>query len=68
MMRLLPFWAAAHVEEVHRALDLAAMALAGQCLLGKHDFSAFRSSQCQAKTAERHVLQFEVYEQHDCGD
>ncbi|CAM3823512.1 tRNA pseudouridine synthase A [Pseudomonas reidholzensis] len=40
-------------EEVtwnHRPLDVALMAEAAQCLLGTHDFSAFRASQCQAKS------------------
>ena len=34
----------------HRPLDEGAMAGAAQCLIGRHDFSAFRSSECQAKT------------------
>jgi len=33
-----------------RALDIDAMQQASQYLLGKHDFSAFRSSLCQAKS------------------
>ena len=40
-------------EEVtwnHRPLNVAAMAEAAQYLLGTHDFSAFRASQCQAKS------------------
>ena len=39
----------------HSALDLARMREAAACLIGKHDFSAFRSSQCQAKTPVRTV-------------
>jgi tRNA pseudouridine38-40 synthase len=35
---------------VFRPLDLDAMRTAAQCLLGKHDFSAFRSSECQARS------------------
>ena len=31
-------------------LDIAAMQMAAQCLLGEHDFSSFRSSECQSKT------------------
>lgn len=38
-----------------RPLDAAAMHATGQQLLGKHDFSAFRSSACQAHTAQREV-------------
>lgn len=34
----------------HRALDEATMAQAAQCLLGQHDFSAFRAAECQAKS------------------
>jgi tRNA pseudouridine38-40 synthase len=33
-----------------RPLDVVLMRLAAQCLVGTHDFSAFRSSQCQAKS------------------
>ena len=35
---------------VFRPLDTAAMQQAAACLIGEHDFSAFRSSQCQAKS------------------
>jgi len=34
----------------HRALDEAAMREAAQCMLGQHDFSAFRAAECQART------------------
>jgi tRNA pseudouridine38-40 synthase len=34
-------------------LDVEAMQRAARLLLGQHDFSAFRSSECQAKTATR---------------
>jgi tRNA pseudouridine38-40 synthase len=33
-----------------RPLDVDLMVEASRCLIGTHDFSAFRSSQCQAKT------------------
>jgi tRNA pseudouridine38-40 synthase len=33
---------------VFRPLDMAAMRAAAQALIGEHDFSSFRSSQCQA--------------------
>lgn len=33
---------------------------AGQCLIGKHDFSSFRGSGCQAKSAERNVMSLAV--------
>jgi tRNA pseudouridine38-40 synthase len=38
---------------VFRALDVGAMQQAADCLLGTHDFSSFRSAQCQAASAER---------------
>jgi tRNA pseudouridine38-40 synthase len=38
---------------VHYPLDLAAMQRAALCLLGTHDFSAFRASQCQAASPVR---------------
>jgi len=37
----------------HQALDLAAMRDAAAYLEGEHDFSAFRSSECQAKSPVR---------------
>ncbi len=44
-------------------LNLDAMKQASGCLIGRHDFSAFRSSQCQAKNPEREVLSIEWFEQ-----
>ncbi len=41
---------------VHQALEVALMREASTVLLGEHDFSSFRSSQCQAKSPVR-VLQ-----------
>ncbi|MDO4998580.1 MAG: tRNA pseudouridine(38-40) synthase TruA [Neisseria sp.] len=34
----------------HTPLDLAKMQKAAACLVGEHDFSSFRASQCQAKS------------------
>jgi tRNA pseudouridine38-40 synthase len=45
---------------VFRGLDVDAMQAAAQCLVGTHDFSSFRSAQCQSATAERHLLRCEV--------
>jgi tRNA pseudouridine38-40 synthase len=45
---------------VFRALDVPAMHEAAQRLLGTHDFSAFRSVQCQAASPVRDVRRFEV--------
>jgi tRNA pseudouridine38-40 synthase len=41
------------VWHIMQRLDAGAMHAAAQMLLGKHDFSAFRASACQAKTALR---------------
>ncbi|MDZ5602214.1 tRNA pseudouridine(38-40) synthase TruA [Pseudomonas sp. RP23018S] len=50
-------------EEVtwnHRPLNVQRMAEAAQCLLGTHDFSAFRASQCQAKSPIKHIHHLRV--------
>ena len=39
----------------HAPLDVALMQQAAQHLLGEHDFSAFRASQCQAKSPVKHL-------------
>ena len=44
----------------HLPLDVAAMQDAAQCLLGEHDFSAFRASECQAKSPIKHLRQLEI--------
>ncbi|TAL83174.1 MAG: tRNA pseudouridine(38-40) synthase TruA [Candidimonas sp.] len=48
---------------VHQPLELAPMQQAALCLLGEHDFSSFRSSQCQAASPIRtlHELQIEQW-------
>ncbi|MEI8035006.1 MAG: tRNA pseudouridine(38-40) synthase TruA [Betaproteobacteria bacterium] len=45
----------------HRPLNVSDMRLAAEHLLGKQDFSAFRSSQCQAKTALRELSQLALH-------
>jgi tRNA pseudouridine38-40 synthase len=47
---------------VHQPLDLAAMHEAGALLLGEHDFSAFRSSQCQARSPVRRLERLAIGE------
>jgi len=44
----------------HAPLDLDAMQQAASTLLGRHDFSSFRSSQCQAKSPQRTLMRFTV--------
>lgn len=50
---------------VHTTLDVDAMRAATAHLIGEHDFSAFRSSQCQAKTPVKHLYQIDVRQQGD---
>ena len=45
---------------IHRSLDAGAMHSAAQVLVGEHDFSAFRSIECQSKTPVRRVQRIEV--------
>jgi tRNA pseudouridine38-40 synthase len=58
-----PALAASRVGWFHRRLDLEKMRAAAGYLLGEHDFSAFRSSACEAKTPVRtlHTLQIEAH-------
>jgi tRNA pseudouridine38-40 synthase len=56
---------AARVGWVHVPLDVDAMRAAVACLIGEHDFSAFRSSECQAKTPVKHLHQIDVRQQGD---
>jgi tRNA pseudouridine38-40 synthase len=58
-----PALAARHVGWCHAPLDLAAMRLAARHLVGEHDFSAFRSAECQAKSPVRTLHALEIHEQ-----
>jgi tRNA pseudouridine38-40 synthase len=44
-------------------LDIATMQMASQCLLGEHDFSSFRSSECQSKTPIKTVYDIQILDQ-----
>lgn len=46
--------------EIFQPLDVAAMKQAARALEGKHDFSAFRASDCQANTAVRELKLVEL--------
>ena len=48
------------VSWVHRPLDAARMQQAARHLLGRHDFSAFRSVECQAKHPVRTLQRLDV--------
>jgi len=50
---------------IHRPLDAPAMHAAAQVLIGEHDFSAFRSVQCQSKTPVRKVHSIDVTREGD---
>jgi tRNA pseudouridine38-40 synthase len=50
---------------IHRPLDAAAMHAAAQVLIGEHDFSAFRSVECQSNTSVRCVERIEVRREGD---
>jgi tRNA pseudouridine38-40 synthase len=50
---------------IHRTLDADAMHSAAQVLIGEHDFSAFRSVECQSKTPVRKVQRIEVQRSGD---
>jgi tRNA pseudouridine38-40 synthase len=56
-----PALGARHVGWFHIPLDVDAMRRAASHLAGEHDFSAFRSSECQAKSPVRtlHALEIE---------
>jgi tRNA pseudouridine38-40 synthase len=49
----------------HLPLNVEAMQQAAQALIGEHDFSAFRSSECQAKSPVRILRQLEICRQNN---
>ncbi|AEM48314.1 tRNA pseudouridine synthase A [Acidithiobacillus ferrivorans SS3] len=54
-----------HTAWVYRPLDVQAMQVAAQTLLGTHDFSAFRASACQAKSPIRDLCRLQVTRRGD---
>ncbi|UTH73814.1 tRNA pseudouridine(38-40) synthase TruA [Chromobacterium sp. IIBBL 290-4] len=48
----------------HQALDVEAMREAASRLLGRHDFSSFRASECQAKSPVKDLQQLDIVEEH----
>jgi tRNA pseudouridine38-40 synthase len=54
-----------HVGWFDAPLDTGAMQEAGQALKGEHDFSAFRSAECQAKNPIRTIHELSVSRQGD---
>jgi len=45
---------------IRSALDVAAMALGARSMVGRHDFAAFRSSSCEARTSIREIFSLEI--------
>jgi tRNA pseudouridine38-40 synthase len=58
-----PALAARYVGWFPLPLNVDQMREAAAILLGEHDFSAFRSAECKAKTPIRHVYSLEVHAQ-----
>lgn len=44
-------------------LNLSAMQIASECLIGEHDFSAYRALGCQAKSPIRHMEKISITQQ-----
>lgn len=49
----------------HRPLDLDSMQAAARQVVGEHDFSAFRSAECQAKSPVRTLYRFSIRQERD---
>ena len=56
---------AGHAWRVPRPLDAAAMHAAAQRLIGKHDFTTFRSTECQAASPVKTLDRLDVERQGD---
>jgi tRNA pseudouridine38-40 synthase len=55
-----PTYLAQRVTHEYRLLDEAAMQRASQYLLGEHDFTSFRATECQAKSPVRELRALDV--------
>ena len=60
-----PALAAGRATWERRPLDAERMHAAAQCLVGEHDFSAFRAIECQAKSPVRRVESLTVSRDHE---
>jgi tRNA pseudouridine38-40 synthase len=60
-----PALGASQVGWFHLPLDVERMREAAALLVGEHDFSAFRSSECQAKSPVRRIHAFTVERKDD---
>jgi tRNA pseudouridine38-40 synthase len=54
-----------HAWRIPRPLDVAAMHAAAQRLVGKHDFTTFRSTECQAKSPLKTLDRLDVVREAD---
>jgi len=55
-----PALAAGRVGWFHAPLDIDAMRAAAERLIGEHDFSAFRSAECQASSPVRRLMALDI--------
>ena len=55
----------AKVGWFHQSLDIMKMQIAANYLLGEHDFSAFRASECQAKSPLKTIKHIKIYQNTD---
>jgi tRNA pseudouridine38-40 synthase len=55
-----PALAARHAGWFHQSLDVEAMRIAAASLVGEHDFTSFRSSECQAKSPVRTIACLDI--------
>lgn len=44
----------------HQTLDIDAMRRAARCMIGEHDFSAFRAAECQAKSPVKVLRELQI--------
>jgi tRNA pseudouridine38-40 synthase len=49
----------------HRPLDVDLMNRAAECLIGRHDFSAFRAAECQARSPVKEIRQVRIERRAD---
>ncbi len=49
----------------HRSLDVDLMNRAAACLIGRHDFSAFRAAECQARSPVKEIRQVRIERRGD---
>jgi tRNA pseudouridine38-40 synthase len=61
-----PALLAGRVGWFHQPLDVEAMRAAAACLIGEHDFSAFRAAECQAKSPVKRLYRADISMEGDC--